>query len=281
MDAHDGVIVAAGDLGAVVRINAATWKAELWSSALGFVTAVAISPDGTRVALGIAASDGGAIEVREVETGAVLQTFPVSGSAASAGGNGNPNRLRWSPNGTQLVAVISISASGLDEEHIALIDLTTLQVNRFFLGAAVSIVVDFIEDSRLLVYVDRIDLAVLQLDTASGTNTLLATPSCSRPRSLSRVGADRFLLVSANEKWRLVDAQGATVSEGQACDAATACSGDVVASVYGTKVTITDLSTGATTNLKAKKRVDGMAFGLGRLLLGEADQLEVVELPMG
>jgi hypothetical protein len=266
------VVIAAGELGAIGRVNLEAWQLEPWPAADGFVNDVSVAPDGSRVAIGVTGDTRPPhVEIRDATSGAITSRIITKR---------NP-RASWSPSGALLVAKIEADVDH-EYEQLAILDAATRKMRAIKTPKLDSLTACFIDDDTVLAFVRRANVddddkayRVLRV-AASGTVTDVGPSSCRDSfRSLTRIAAKRFVLASYNEAWCVVDDKGKLVAEGERCNAIAA--GDAgIASAHGPRVRRFKLDGKAAGKAhKAKKRVDAMCFGGGKLLLLESEQIEI------
>ncbi len=270
----DGTVVIAAGEGAIGRANLETWQFEPWPNVNGFVNHMEVSPDGSRVAVGATGDASPLIEIRDTTSGKVVARIITKR---------NP-RVSWSPSGKLLAVRLE---ADVDHEHedLAIVDVAKRKLQKVKVGKVDSVAACWIDDSTVLAFVRRPDAEdardmyrVLRIDSAGKVVEVGPSACMDSYRSLTRVGANRFLLAPYNDAWCLVDSTGKLVSQGARFNAVTAGS-EGIASAHGTGVTRFSMVGKKTKASKAKKRVESLCFGGGKLLLlqsGPQGQLEVV-----
>jgi dipeptidyl aminopeptidase/acylaminoacyl peptidase len=260
----DGSLVVAAGSGDLVRLDTTTWKLEEWEGVDGFVNALAISPDGQRVAIANTHPTA-CIEIRDAR-GNLTHSIKTKNNA----------RMTWSPTSDMLVARIE----GKKHERLALIDPAANKATFVDLGAVDSVAACFVADGSVLAFVRRANRGddthhVLRVDRKGKVEDRGETEFRDSYRSMLPLGDDRFVLHGYNRGWWRVDARGTSTAKHDGHVNALCVDGDGFA--FASSLAVTRASANGTTRstLKAKKRVDAIASARGYLLLLEGNQIEI------
>lgn len=205
-----------GALGSMYRLDFTTWKATPWTTLRSNPTAIALSPDESKVALAMFGEGEGHehIDVRSVADGALIASMDARDPSQASGGI---ESLSWSPNGARIVSVSS-SAVDKDAAHVVLFELAAEKVQHVRAGAHAQLAAAFVDDATVMIVSSRKvqpdegpDTDLWLLDVATGALDRKGDGAMDVVKELQRTADGRVFATASYSAARVLERDGSVV----------------------------------------------------------------------